>query len=359
MALIAPTQIDDITPAWLTTAMIENGNLESDNAVVDFERRIIGEGRGYGSRMAHYTLKVAYTSKLAPPSLVIKIEPASKEQVDNMIRMNTFEREIRFYQDVAPTAPLRLPKVYFTLAQPPCFAIAMEDLSDLTPGDQLIGMPVDQVERVIGLIAKLQAKYWHNDALAALEWMPEEYNIRDAFEESNWQSFREGLGQAISPEAIQTGELFRHHIDWIENEINHAPKTIVHYDLREDNMLFGEPETDEEIVVVDWAVCVRGCGAYDVARLMGGSETPSQRRGHQIEILKTWHDALVANGVDDYSFEEALYHFRICAMSFCSIPVYFHRYAEMGGRAPKLLEVIAQRAFESVLELEATSVLPK
>ncbi|MEM8549350.1 MAG: oxidoreductase family protein [Verrucomicrobiota bacterium] len=357
----APKNIDDITPAWLTDALRENGFLEAGNTVVSYERKIIGEGTGYASRMARYALTLAQPSSLAPASLVIKIEPETEQQQAVMNEFHTFEREIRFYREIAPTAPLRLPRIYFTYAESPRFAIGMEDLSHFTPGDQLIGMPYDQVERVVTALAKLQAMYWQNDHLDTLDWMPTENNFERAFDDSHWQGFCRVLGKTVSTEGIAAGERFRHHIHWIEEQINAAPKTLVHYDLREDNMLFGQPGTADEFIIVDWQVTVRGCGAYDVARLMAGSETPAQREGHQLEILRTWHDALLAHGVTGYSFEDALYHFKLCLMSYCSIPVFFHEFLDLvgGERNPKLLAAMAQRGFAAVVELNATDILPQ
>ncbi|MEM9226870.1 MAG: oxidoreductase family protein [Verrucomicrobiota bacterium] len=357
----APKNIDDITPAWLTDALCENDFLEADNEVVSFERKIIGEGTGYASRMGLYKLTLAQPSAKAPASLVVKIEPETEQQMEVLEEYNTFEREIRFYREIAPKINLRVPKMYFAYAEHPCYAIGLEDLSHCTPGDQLIGMPYDQVERVVRSLAKFQAMYWQNERLAALDWMPTENNLERAFEESHWQGFLRVLGKTVSPEGIAAGERFRHHIHWIETQINAAPKTLVHYDLREDNMLFGQPGTPDEFIIVDWQVTVRGCGAYDVARLMAGSETPQQRQGHQLEILRTWHDALLAHGVTGYSFEDALYHFKLCLMSYCSIPVFFHEFLDLvgGERNPKLLSAMAERGFAAVVELNATNILPE
>lgn len=356
----APSHIDDITPAWLTDALWENGTLEPGNEIFKAERTIIGEGSGYASRMARYDLTYGHPTATSPASLIVKIEPETAQQQEVMEQFHTFEREIRFYREIAPTAPLRLPEIYFTVAEPPRYAIVMEDLSHLTPGDQLQGMPHEQVKRVVTAMAELQALYWSNDRLAALDWMPTENNFTAAFSEEHWQGFLKLLGSAVSPEGLAAGERFRHHIAWIEQQINQAPKTIAHYDLREDNMLFGQPGTPEEFIIVDWQVAIRGCGVYDVARLMGGSETPAQRAGHQLEILHAWHDTLLAHGITGYSLDEALYHLKLSTMSYCSIPVFFHEFAlKIGGeRNFPLLSAMAQRGFQAVVELDATDVLP-
>ena len=359
MSLIAPKKMDDINADWLTQALQENGFLDAKHAIVAIEREIIGAGAGYASRIARFTLSYDHPTD-SPASIVVKIEPEGREQQAVMEQLHTFEREICFYREVAPTAPLRLAKTYFTIAEPPCYAIGMEDLSDCATGDQLIGMPNEQVQLVLRHLAKLQAMYWDNDRLAALDWMPFDNQLEKCFKDGHWEGFLKTTARHVSPEGLEAGERFRHHMDWVAEQIQQAPKTIVHGDLREDNLLFGEPGTPDEFIIMDWQIAVRGCGAYDVARLMGGSETPAQRAGRQMDILRAWHSSLVANGVQNYSFEQAVFHLKLCAMSFCSIPVFFFDYDELKAdeRLPELLAAMTYRSFQSVVELNATDILP-
>ena len=86
---------------------------------------------------------------------------------------------------------------------------------------------------------------------------------------------------------------------------NPVPPTIVHCDLREDNLLFGKPGTPEEVLIVDWQLAIRGMGAYDIASLQGGSELAAERRGHSYHVLLAWHETLLASGVVGYSYDQA------------------------------------------------------
>ncbi|MEM9226871.1 MAG: oxidoreductase family protein [Verrucomicrobiota bacterium] len=360
MKLSAPKTIDDIDVGWLTAALCENGFLEADNKVVSFERKILGEARGFLSCVAHYCLSFDNDpGPEAPSSLVVKIETDSEAYREISQNLHAFEREIKFYQTVAPEAPIRLAKTYATVCQPPNYAIVMEDLSHCTPGDQLIGMPYQQVEKLAAQLAQFQAKYWENELLAALDWMPTDNEVELHFQE-HWPSFVEHYGEMIGPAAVTAGERMAPHMRWIHDELQRAPKTVMHFDLREDNMLFGPIDTEDEFIIVDWQLTIRGCGAYDVARIMSGSETPEQRRGHQVEICKVWHEALLAHGVTGYSFEDALYHFKLSVMATCANPVNFHKavLTKPEGRTPLLMKALSTRCFDAVLELDATELLP-
>ena len=354
-----PKHVDDITPAWLTAALRVRGHLPGDVEVIKTNRRILGEGVGFLSVMAHYAL---IFDRKPPPgtpsSLVVKLETQAEKYRKIVDELHAFEREIRFYEEVGPTAPLRLPKMYYTIREPHCCALVMEDLSYCQPGDQLAGMTCAQVEQIGGEIAKLQAMYWNNERLAALDWMPSTNNVEKHFQEE-WPSFVDHYGGMIGPEAVTTGEKMFPRIHWIFEELGRAPKTICHYDLREDNILFGIPGTPEESIIVDWQLAIRGAGAYDIARLMAGSETPEQRRGHQLEICRHWHNALIENGVTGYSFDEALTHFKLSLMACAGNPVVCHKAVleDNTGRTPLLMKAICQRTFASVLELDAVDLL--
>ncbi|MEM8549351.1 MAG: oxidoreductase family protein [Verrucomicrobiota bacterium] len=361
MKLTAPKTIDDIDAAWLTAALHEGGYLAADISIIKAERRLMNEIEGLLSCVAQYTLFFDQEpGPETPTSLVLKMESDNEAFRNLGEEFHAFEREIKFYETVGPTAPIRVPKLFYAIAEPPCYAIVMEDFSYCQPGDQLAGMPYLQVERALSEIAKLHAMYWDNDRLAALEWMPRDNGVVQLVREL-WPSFKQHFGDMVGPQAIQAGERIVAQFDWIECELAKAPPTIQHYDLREDNLLFTPDGTPNEFVIIDWQLAIRNAGARDAARLMAGSETPEQRQGHQEEICRFWHNALVANGVTGYPYEEALHHFKLAVMTCTSGPICIHKGALTNpeDRSSRLIKAIISRCFNAVLELNATNLLPK
>ena len=84
-----------------------------------------------------------------------------------------------------------------------------------------------------------------------------------------------------------------------------APETLVHGDLRLDNLVF----RNDEPVFFDWQAIRRGPAAYDVAWFLSGASddlTP----GDEAELLRAYHAALGEHGVSGYPFEafERHYH---------------------------------------------------
>ena len=83
----------------------------------------------------------AAPSAPAPPTLVGKlptVDPGGRE-ICRIFKL--YEREIRFYRDVAREAPLRVPKCHATLLDVPAdnYLLLLEGLSGLLVGDDATG----------------------------------------------------------------------------------------------------------------------------------------------------------------------------------------------------------------------------
>jgi hypothetical protein len=362
MTLEPPRTAAEISADWLNEILRRSGALGNGTRVESVESTVIGEGVGYLSSVAR--VKLTYDSPAAlergaPATVVVKIEPANEIFRRMGQQFHAFEREIRFYREVAGRVNVRLPKVYYTLDEPPNFAIVMEDLGYCTPGDQLAGMHERQVLTTARIMGRLQAQFWNNAALGSLSWMPESWELWRHFSD-HWPSFVGHCRQWLGPEHMLLGQRVAKHSQWIIEQMDTAPRTIVHCDLREDNLLFGPQDSPEEVLIVDWQLAIRGMGAYDIASIQAGSELAVERRGHPFTVLRAWHETLVAEGVTGYSYEDALHHFRVACLVCLTLPVYFHIAALEGGiaRASKLCESQARRHFGAALEIDAASILP-
>jgi hypothetical protein len=353
-----PRNPGDITSAWLTHALREGGVLPAGGEVVGVDARVIGEAVGFLSCVARVALEYDGAPPDAPTSVIVKLEPGAGTFRTLGDQLHAFEREIRFYREIAPTVPVRLARLYYADTVPPDFAMVMEDLGFATPGDQVAGMHAGQVLATARVVGRLQARYWNNEAVVGLEWMP----LTNAVEldyRANWPSLVEHFGAVIGPAGLGVGARLCDAVDWLEAEIERRPRTIVHSDLRADNLLFGAPDTDDAVLIVDWQLAIRSMGAFDIARLMGDSELPEERRGHHFDVLRSWHEALLAEGVRDYPYDAAVRDFRLGILAALFYPVHFHK-GVIGAtdRARALVEAICRRLFSAAVEIDAASVLP-
>lgn len=353
-----PSRIEEITPEWLTYALAQNGHI-TNSTVARIKTRPIGTGIGFLSTVTHVSLEYDRPEPTGPASLVVKLELSSGEMHDLSNEIHAFEREVRFYREVAPSVPIRLPRCYYAAMGSPASVLVMEDLTFATPCDQVTGLHATQVIEIARLVGRLQGKFWNNHALASLAWMPTTNRELWVHFDSLWGSFVEGFDGSMEKPARELGARLRGKSQWLENEVDRRPRTLVHSDLKADNILLGPPGTPDCILILDWQLAIRSMGAFDVARLMGGSELPKERHGHQLDVLQAWFDEVRRSGVA-YHWDEALHDLRLGGLQMVCWALQFYAFvAESEGRPRELVTRICERAFDSAVEMDAVSILPR
>lgn len=245
-----------------------------------------------------------------PRSVVCKIassDPSSREIAGSW---SLYQREVRFYRELAPTALVDVPGVYATgLADDGTFFILMEDVQGAKPGNQLAGMTVEDARRAVLEAARLHASFWGRGEEPAFAWL-ETGRIAQAFYPAEvfrqmWPGFRERYADLLAPEHVATCDDFAEFYDGYSAPLD-RPRCVVHNDFRADNMLFAP----ERLAVLDWQSVALGFNAVDVAYVIGGGFDPEQRRAVEAGLLDTYHDELLARGVAGYARQDLAQDYR-------------------------------------------------
>ncbi|MEM9731640.1 MAG: hypothetical protein AAF997_23900, partial [Myxococcota bacterium] len=199
-----PVHVEEIGPEWLTAVLRAEGVLERA-AVTSVSCEHIGQEAGFLSTVGRCQLTYDRAEPGAPTSVVVKLQPDVAEYAEAESELHAFTREVRFYRDVAPTAPLRVPRVYATPEAGERTGLVMEDLSFARLGDQVAGIHSDQVIAGARAIARLQAQYWDNEPLNQLSWMP----FKDHFDldfADKWPHFLDVYRKELSNEGRRVGD---------------------------------------------------------------------------------------------------------------------------------------------------------
>jgi hypothetical protein len=353
-----PRTIKDITPHWFESVVFADRSLPR---IERLKKTNIGEDRGFLSLT--YKIEFYYEDSSADdaiPSVIVKLQPNTQLFKDTDAEIHAFLREVSFYRHLAPDLPVKLPEIYFADSVPGAGALVMEDLDKLTGGDQIEGLAHSSALLTAREIAKVHARYWNNDTLTDLAWLPHlDHFYGDSFV-GHWPTFKESQRDLLGPDAISMGDKVAKNFDWVEEQIANRPMSIVHGDLRADNLMFGNEGDQDHVVILDWQLVTRNLGALDIARMLGGSEPVSERQGHQLEIARAWHDELVRSGVKNYSREDAERDFRLALLHCLSIPVKIHKRtgATDAGRRKLLVETMTKRLYSAAQELNAAELLP-
>jgi len=86
-----------------------------------------------------------------------------------------------------------------------------------------------------------------------------------------------------------------------------GPQTLIHNDVRLDNLFFLD---DGAPCFIDWPVVARSRGTQDVGNLLAGSMDADDLSTHWRRLLRRYHDRLLEGGVSGYSYDECERHYR-------------------------------------------------
>ncbi len=261
---------------------------------------VIAQGEGFMGQLARVHLGYGPgVSPGAPATVIVKVPTADPggRMIGQMMRL--WEREHRFYQEVAPRLQVRVPKVYANLADPATgsYALVLEDLAPMHTSDQVTGATPAQAERVIDELAALHLQWWSSPALAELDWMPDLHDpmvgaVVPMFE-AGWPSFCDRYRARLPERVFGWVEAFVEQIPaWLEGYAE-EPATLSHGDARLDNMFFGD---DGSFALVDWQMAMRVPGTADLVYFVATNLTPEVRRAHQWDLLDRYRSQVVAGG---------------------------------------------------------------
>jgi aminoglycoside/choline kinase family phosphotransferase len=348
---VIPASAADITAGWLADAL--------GLPVATIETEPIGVGVGLLGELVRVTLTYDEPVDGAPASVVVKLPTTAAANKALAMAFQFYEREVRFFRDVAPTAKLRVPKAWHTDMDVPSerFVLVLEDLCDYELADQVAGMTVDQARRAVAEIAPFHSQWWETESLDALEWMPTSDHpitmqsatvMRDS-----WDTFVSKWEHVVPPGGLEVGAAVRDAFESMLVELARPPRTIVHTDFRLDNLFFGP----DEVAVIDWQLTTRGGGAYDIAYLLAQSMSADLRRAHGLDVLRHWYDAL---SVDGYSWQQAQDDYAAGILICLVIPVSAGADIDLGNeRGEALVRALAERAFGAALDVDWRAVLDR
>lgn len=280
---------------------------------------------GVGAMADTFKARLQWDRPGAGPACLILKQPAvDGTAATTAASLGAYEREARFYSELAPRTQVRAPRLYGVIDRAGTGAPGTVLLEDLTarhrPGDQLREMPIEELDRARHQLALLQAPFWENSATAELPWLHRRLGvpipgILERMERS-WHSVTDTIAADLPADERKCIDRFvGSAADWAQ--LNPGPQTLVHHDLRADNLLFGEGE----IVLIDWQTIGWGSAMFDFAYLIGTSLEVGTRRRHEAELLRRHVAELQELGVDWTESEaQDIYRWAACAVLMMLVP---------------------------------------
>ena len=279
-----PTDIAELTPAYLTTALKHGGHL-ANGQVSTVDASPLGAGVGFVGQLARLGLTYKGDSGELPDVIIAKF-PIADPMAKYLAQMFGFYRtEAECYRKAATVGlGVPTPAVYLSEVSDDDLGtlILMEDLGASRVADQIAGADLADAEAVIDVGAQLHAAWWESPRLTDLAWLrplnnPAYMGIGDQYIQS-WPVFAEMFAKA-PPTALEVGSQIGAQLPLSYNWLmTNRPTTLTHTDFRLDNFFFGR--RDAPVTVIDWQLTVRSVGAFDIGYFIVQSLTTDMRRQH-------------------------------------------------------------------------------
>ena len=299
-AELFPTTPDQMTVQWLESAL--------GLGVASAEIEPVGAGAGFAGSVYRIRLARGDADSSGPRTLIWKTVSDDERVRDFLTTLGVYERELRFYQlltDRVEIAPL----TFFSEFDPEsgAFCLIIEDLSYMRPGDQIAGCAFEQALEVVTGAARLHSQFWSEQADSELSWVPTFDGGTGYFERMHSVAWRrlERTIQGIPQGLLEAARLVGPRVSDIKSRLSRTPVTLVHGDLRLDNVFFGQEQGGDGLKLIDWQAIRLGRGMYDLAYFLSTSVPVDMRRQYQTDLLEAYADTLSAHGVDYASSDRA------------------------------------------------------
>jgi len=358
--------IDDpqaVDADWLTTVLQQGGHLNRGK-VKDLRKTALGGSVGFLSRVVRLTCEYEGSCSTLPNSFILKAHTVIPNFLELAEELKAFDRELGFYQRFHQKVKSRLPHFYGGYSDGGRGWLLIEDLGSAEPCDQVVGLSNSQVVKTLENIAAVHALCWQSKELELIDWLPTNdfwFSCKSGLEDS-WNTLKQSYGLRIGPEACQLIDKFTKHYKELFEQLKSKPKTLIHGDLRADNLMLSKgADRSDEVIILDWQTATQSLGAIDVAFLIAGSEPAAERHGHVHSLVCAWHSKLLDNGITDYSFEEAYEDVRFALLLCLAVPI--KAFEELGGpnfknaREAQLAELMIFRYSQAALDLNISDLL--
>lgn len=349
---------EQLTAEWLTAALTSSGHLDG-TAVAEVSAKPLGTGQMCDS----VRLTLTYDGPTdAPTSVVAKLPAADDVSRNTAIAMRSYEKEVRFYEVLAPVLPMATPPVFHVAIDPDDlgrFVLLMADMAPAQQGDQLLGCTPEVAASAVGELVGLHAPRWGDPSLAELEWL----NVGDAQANEQmalmmlpmlWTGFQERYADRLEGHVLEAGSaLFEHLAGHLAR--NGSPETVVHGDYRLDNLLIAP---DGSIAgVVDWQTCAVGRALSDVAYFIGAGLPEDLRRQHEDALVRQYFADLGAAGIDGYSWDQCWEDYRRGTFAGLLMAVGASMMVERTERGDEMFLTMASRHSHHILDLDAAELI--
>ncbi|HEU4361108.1 MAG TPA: phosphotransferase [Mycobacterium sp.] len=340
----------DLTAGWLT-AVLQAGT------VTDFDTERIGTGQM--SECYRVTLSYADAGS-GPRSVVLKVAASDPTSRQTGQALGLYEREVRFYTDIAPRLGGPVAPCYHAGVDPASgvFHLLLGDAAPAVSGDEISGATVDKAILAVEQLGRLHGPLLGDTALASAPWLNRQSPVGQALLAQLYTGFADRYSAAITASHRTVCErLVACFDEYLTAEAAPGrPQGLIHGDYRLDNLLFGQNGAERPLTVVDWQTVTWGPALTDLAYFLGCALPVADRRAHYEELLRAYHGALGPDA--PLSLDDVRAGVRRQSFFGVMMAIVSSMLVERTERGDRMFLTMLERHAQHVLDTEALADLP-
>jgi len=365
-----PRSAQELNPETLGR-LLSAGRRDRTAEIESVDVQEVGVDVGFVGRAFRCRLTYAADSEAGPVTVIVKMGTDDPGLNQVFRDFGLYEREVRFYQELRDSTPIPVPGCFFAATDDGTgdHLLILEDLAPAVPGDPLSGSSTVQAQQALDLAASLHARWWNDDQLEGLEWLPTAAapRIVDGIAEMfapAWSAFAKNVGPDFPRYALHLGDRLTEELPTVLERLSEPPRTLVHGDFQLGNLFYDA--TGEVAAVADWQVIIHARGAMDVAHFIARSLTPGDRRAAERDLILHYCRSLAAAGGVDYTAEDCWTDYRLAVLSQFGLGILLSyglaasaTNARHDASRDKLSLVVGGRLLAALEDLDVAELLPK
>jgi len=353
-----PIQPEQLTAEWFTTMLRGAGVIGDSERVESFEAGLLTDIGLLGMVLRAELTYSAGTSSDAPPSVVMKFAHPVPENRAIATNLNMYEREVRFFNEIAEHVDVPHPSCYFAGMdyETSSNIVVLEDLREYRAGDQVAGVSVDEAKMVIDAIVPLHARYWGKTDSDMLSWMMRiDTSYIEPFMpgvEGTWENCVNQFGYCITDDVREALPRYMAGLRELHRVMGRRTQTLIHGDVRMDNAMFGDGKPGlHPVVLLDWQAIMVSNPLQDISWMLSTCLKTDIRRDHEEELLRYYHAGLLEAGVTDYSFDQCIDDYEVGVLYLLSYPLIIGgAFDPAGERGKELAEESLRRSSQTITD---------
>jgi hypothetical protein len=342
---------EEITTDWLSDVL-------GGSSVESFTVEQIGTGQMSDSYRVNLAYRAGTTlDPSTPASVVVKLVAADETSRATGAALGLYEREVRFYAEIAPRIGDPVSPSYRASFEPGdgTFCLVLGDAGPARQGDEITGASRRDAELAVTALADLHAPLLGEDGLADTPWLERESPITQPLIKQLFDGFVARYEERIAPQHRFVCERLVESFDGWMAVAAEGPRGLVHGDYRLDNLLFGEAGAPRPVTVVDWQTVAWGSAATDLAYFLGCALTIEDRREWGEELTRRYHEGL---GEAAPPLEDVLEGVRRQSFFGIVMAIVSPMLVVRTDRGDDMFVALLARHAQQVLDLDALALLP-